>query len=37
LKSKQDSIAVVGNGGFVTTRSLLQGVKGRQADEALAL
>jgi glycine betaine/proline transport system ATP-binding protein len=40
LGSKQDSIAVIDNGdlvGVVTTRSLLQGVKGRRGDEALAL
>ena len=40
LRSQQDGIAVVENGdivGVVTSRSLLQGVKGRDAGEALAL
>jgi glycine betaine/proline transport system ATP-binding protein len=39
LKSKQEGIAVVGDGdivGVVTTRSLLQGVKGRGTNEPLA-
>jgi glycine betaine/proline transport system ATP-binding protein len=40
LDHKQDCIAVVDDGnivGVVTTRSLLQGVKGRASNEALAL